>query len=578
MKLIDALKILAAPVVADAESRRIYLASGMNPVHLQTFVAAHVTQRIQPNRVDIGTGLYGDLLGNIDRMGEADCDTGIVVIEWTDLDARLGMRSLGSWAPDALKDILSGAISRLAELEFRIRRASRDAVTIVVFPTLPLAPVAFVPGWQAGTFELSLRQEVTAAAARLGQLLNVRVMSGQRLDLLSPLAERYDAAADLSAGFPYTLSHASVLGETLATLVESPAPKKGIITDLDNTLWKGIVGEDGILGIAWDLEHGAQLHGAYQRLLHSLAASGVLVAVASKNDPILAEEVFEKCAPVLPRGDIFPFEANWSPKSEAVRRIVTAWNLGPEAVVFVDDSPMELAEVQTAFPEMMCLQFPAGNPCVLDRTLYKLRDLFGKYVVLEEDGIRAQSLKGVSSEMDPALCSSDSLNEFLRRTEPQLTFSSCKEPVDPRAFELVNKTNQFNLNGRRFTEKSWKSYLQEDETFLCVVAYKDKFGPLGKIAVLAGRVLRGRTVVDVWVMSCRAFSRRIEHACIERLFAKFEPDEIEFDYRSTPRNGPITAFLENVLGETPKGRVRLSRAVFCERKPQMFHSVAEVAA
>jgi FkbH-like protein len=124
--------------------------------------------------------------------------------------------------------------------------------------------------------------------------------------------------------------------------------------------------------------------------------------------------------------------------------------------------------------------------------------------------------------------------------------------------ELVNKTNQFNLNGRRYTEASWHKYFLDPTSFLMTVSYKDKFGPLGKIAVIVGRGNR-KLNVDMWVMSCRAFSRGIEHRCLEELFAKFDVDEIELDYLQTDRNGPLTQFLTEILGAAPFPNCIISR-------------------
>ena len=135
------------------------------------------------------------------------------------------------------------------------------------------------------------------------------------------------------------------------------------------------------------------MHGAYQRMLAALSSAGVLIAAATKNDPELVEEAFRKRQLILSRDAIFPLEANWRPKSESVGRILKAWNIGADAVAFVDDSPMELAEVAAAHPGIKCLQFPATDPAKINHLLLTLRDLFGKNVLLEEDHIRVTSLR-----------------------------------------------------------------------------------------------------------------------------------------------------------------------------------------
>jgi FkbH-like protein len=143
--------------------------------------------------------------------------------------------------------------------------------------------------------------------------------------------------------------------------------------------------------------------------------------------------------------------------------------------------------------------------------------------------------------------------------------------------ELVNKTNQFNLNGRRFTEAQWRAVLDRPGAFLLRVAYQDRFGPLGKIAVVAGR-REGDTVhVEAWVMSCRAFARRIEYQCLRTLFERFQATAMVFDYNKTDRNGPVQDLFAGLLGTSPPGTgLHLLRTEFETGCPPLRHDVREV--
>jgi len=268
---------------------------------------------------------------------------------------------------------------------------------------------------------------------------------------LSPLAARSDVKADFHAGFPYTIPHASVIAELLARLIRPSQPKKGLITDLDDTVWDGILGEVGVEGVSWDLDKRSQIHGLYQQLLAALADSGVLIAVASKNELPLVMEGFERDDIHLPKEKVFPFEVNWGRKSESIQRILTQWNIGPEAVVFVDDSLMEIAEVAESHPQIECHHFPKGDDHACYQLLQHLRDLFGKESLSEEDAIRRESLlqgRAVAEARE----SGASFDNFLQGLDAGLTFDWSMPPQDSRAFELINKTNQFNLNGRRIDE------------------------------------------------------------------------------------------------------------------------------
>ncbi len=234
---------------------------------------------------------------------------------------------------------------------------------------------------------------------------------------------------------------------------------------------------------------------------------------------------------------------------------------------------MELAEVQAAFPEMECLLFMPQDEAEVYKLLERLRDLFGKDAIRPEDALRRDSLRRTQEFRETDGVVADS---FLQDAQAELNLAFAKEPIDPRALELLNKTNQFNLNGRRYTEGSWLNYLKAADTVLLVASYKDKFGPLGKIAVLSGRRRGSTLAIESWVMSCRAFSRRIEYRCLEALFERFGVEWVEFAFEATPRNGPTQEFLATLLGRTPESGVLLSRSQFRARCPALYHKVQVV--
>jgi FkbH-like protein len=572
MKLVQALEILRGEVSSTAEPFSVALVCGFTPLHLSTFLDAHLRLLLRERQIETSVGVYDDFWGNLRRLEGMEADAGVVLLEWGDLDPRLGVRGLGSWAPSAFEDILRTVKSHALEFPRLVESSSRKMAVAVCFPTLPLQPLSFSPGWQANAFDLELRSCISSLALECSLIAGVRVLNSQRLDHLSLVSGRLDVKSELMSGFPYKLPHASALADLISHLISPPAPKKGLITDLDDTLWGGLLGEVGVDGISWDLEHQNHMHGAYQRFLHALSQSGVLIGAASKNELAEVEEALRRRDLLLSGDTIFPVEAHWGPKSQSVDRIIATWNIGSDAVVFIDDSPLELAEVKARHPDVECILFPKDDPQEIDHLFRRLRDVFGKSVLLKEDEIRNQSIR---SRIQTDSHDEPTSEYFLEQLNAELTFVYSKEPLDPRAFELVNKTNQFNLNGRRYTEANWRNYLRRDDTILWTAAYQDKFGPLGKICVLAGRK-QGKTLfLDVWTMSCRAFSRRIEHRCIEELFQGSDVDEIVFGFQSTPKNGPIREFLCEVLREPPIDQHRLSKEQFLERRVKTFHRILE---
>jgi len=584
MKLAEALKIVQS-VPTQAPLLPVALLCGFTPLHLETFFRAELCQLFPARSPKIQLGLYDDLIGNVERV--ADVSAAVVVIEWPDLDPRLGLRRAGGWEPSQLQDILREANHSCELLQESLAALSNTIPLVLSLPTLPLPPVAFVPLTRASEFTLELRSRVASLGASLSHLPGVRIVDSQRLDTIS-CSRRLDVSSDLSTGFPYTLVHASALAQVLAELVFSRQPKKGLITDLDDTLWRGILGEVGLHGVSWDLDHHSHIHALYQQLLHSLAASGTLIAVASKNDKSLVEETFTKRETILRASDIFPFEVHWNAKSESVARILSAWNISADDVVCVDDSPMDLAEIKAVHTGAECLVFPRDNPQAAYELLERLRDLFGKDKISDEDGLRAASLRANAElQHDREVSSPGAADDFVRQIEGKLTLGSQKEPFDSRSLELVNKTNQFNLNGRRFEEAEWKNWLSAPDTVLVTASYRDKYGPLGEIAVIAGDLSEASNVnggssqkrelhIRTWVMSCRAFSRLIEYECLRWLFERLGVEELEFDFLPTARNTPMQNFLQQVLNAPAAPRSRLSRAQFMQNCPASGHSIEDL--
>jgi FkbH-like protein len=573
VKLIEALELIGRPGVTAAPELKIFLACGFTPLHLQTFLAAHLRERLPERRISVSAGLFGDLCGNIERLEGDTVDFLAVVVEWSDLDPRLGLRTLGGWRPPQLDDIVESARRTAARLERGLAETSSRVPGIVCMPTLPLPPMFSTRPAQAGSLEIQLHQVVTSLMANLSEQSNLRIASAQFLDEASSPADRYDVKSDVRSGFPYSVPHASALAQLLASLIQNRSAKKGLITDLDDTLWDGILGEDGVDGISWHLDRHSHLHGLYQQFLASLAGSGVLVGVASKNDPALVNQAFQRNDLLLSSNDVFPFETHWSRKSESVQRILQAWNVSPDAVVFIDDSPMEVAEVKAAFPELECIVFPKDDHGGLWNLLKHLRDVFGKALLTPEDSLRLTSIRDSSIWRDRSQSRQASPDEFLKAAEAHIAFDSSQLNGDNRALELINKTNQFNLNGRRFSESEWRNFFIDPTAFLLTASYKDKYGSLGKIAVILGKTGGHKLCVNGWVMSCRAFSRRIEHQCLKYLFEAFGVDEISFDYQTTPRNGPLQAFFAEFVDSLPAAGVTLSRQQFAAKVRPLFHRV-----
>ena len=572
MTLNQALSICRNRTKGDTSSP-YFLACGCQPLHLGTLLEAHLYQKLADDGIGVSTGHYGDLPGSLELASGSNCVGAFVLVEWSDLDPRLGLRSSGGWSPASITDILGTCAERCARMADSLQRLSGRMPVVVAPPGLPHAPIGTTISAQASQVEMELESCLTGFLLRLSRLPGVRVLARSALAAVGSSAPRLDAKMELLAGFPYTIPYADALVETAVGLMVQQTPKKGLITDMDDTFWSGIVGEVGIDKVSWDQSSHTQAHGLYQQMLGHLADMGVLLGVASKNEQSVVESALARPDLYLKAESLFPVRANWGPKSKSVAEILKIWNIDQTAAVFIDDSPMELSEVQAAFPGITCIQFKGKDANGVWELLGRLRDLFGKPQVGAEDLLRRASIQAAEQIRDAG--DSASSPEFLRGLAGCVTIEYAKDPSDRRSVELVNKTNQFNLNGLRIGEGEWLRMLEKPETVLSVVSYADKFGPLGKIAVAVGTRSEGTVSLSHWVMSCRAFSRRIEHHTLASLFETWDAEEIAFDFAPTAKNQPLQDFLSSLgLAGDDSGKYRISRAEFFARSGELPHSVS----
>lgn len=574
MTLNQALALIKAQKDRGGEKKPHYLLCGFEPLHLKTFLRAYLLERLPDCDVEILSGVYGDLSGNLVAAAESPALGAAMFLEWSDIDPRLGPRSSGGWAEDVKPDIMASAAQRLSHMETGLTKLAARMPVAVVPPCLPMIPMGSTTRAQASIAELELEQQLASFLLQISRVSGIRIVERSRLDKI-PRDERLDVRTELLAGFPYTTAFADLLAAAVTDVLYQPAPKKGLITDLDDTLWSGIVGEVGADGVSWQQESHTQPHGLYQQMLGHLASCGVLLAVCSKNELSNAEAALARKDLFLKQDSFFPVCANWDPKSKSVARILQAWNIGQDSVVFIDDSPMELEEVRQAFPGIVCLEFPKKDPAKLWQLLGELRDLFGKPVVMDEDRLRQASIRTSATLQE--MGESASSPEFLGSLGGTVTLDWRVNAADKRPLELINKTNQFNLNGHRIGEGEYQRRLEDQNTVLAVVSYSDRFGPLGKVAVVLGTKAHDTVKVTHWVMSCRAFSRRLEHHTLDALFRETNVGEIEFALEMTDKNKPLQEFFRAAgIDPDASGIYRLTRNSFSTEPAALPHQVVDL--
>lgn len=336
--------------------------------------------------------------------------------------------------------------------------------------------------------------------------------------------------------------------------------RKVLVCDLDNTLWGGVIGDDGLEGIA--LGNGSaqgEAFAAFQRYIQSLRAQGTLLAVCSKNELALAQEPFEKhpdCP--LKIADFSVWECGWGIKSEGLRNIAKRLNVGLDSLVFIDDNPAECAEVNLSLPEVTVVHLES-DPADFIRQLDDLY-LFSPLDLTSEDLGRAQSLR-VADELRTAAGQADTLEAYLAGLGMQATITAASAKDLPRVEQLFKKTNQFNWNGQTWTSAELESMQTSDSTFVLTACLKDRHAYHGLVSCAVLEVQGSVLEIKNWVMSCRVFSRTLEDCILGemlRLARERGCSTVRAQFLRSAKNGYVAAFIERMGFPESDGQLTLS--------------------
>jgi FkbH-like protein len=322
------------------------------------------------------------------------------------------------------------------------------------------------------------------------------------------------------------------------------ASKKVLVLDLDNTLWGGVVADDGLEGIELgDTSPRGEAFKAFQKYIISLKQRGVLLAVCSKNDYSKAAEVFEKHPEmVLRMEDIVSFKANWEPKSDNIRQMAAEMNLGLDSFVFVDDNPAEIEIVRQFAPEVATILLEP-DPSEYVAQLQDCR-WFERHSITAEDVERTNQYQSEARRKEFQANITD-MDSYLKSLEMEAIITEFV-PVDiPRLAQLINKSNQFNLTTRRRTEADILALMRDPDCIGFSARLKDRFGDHGLISIVIGRVADATMEIDTWLMSCRVLKRQVEEEVLNelaRLAVKRGCTRLEGIYLPTAKNEMVRDF------------------------------------
>jgi len=310
--------------------------------------------------------------------------------------------------------------------------------------------------------------------------------------------------------------YSDVVARTIAAVIGKS--KKCLVLDLDNTLWGGVIADDGLEGI--ELGHGSSAGEAFiaiQAMALELRSRGVILAVCSKNEEDVARSPFREHPDMLLREDhIAVFQANWIDKAANLRAIASTLNIGVDALVLLDDNPAERMLVRAALPLVGTPELP-DDPALYPRALSAAG--YFEAVAFSEDDRRRAEYYQADAERAGALSSSGDLREYLASLDMVCSIGRVDARSRSRVAQLINKSNQYNLTTRRYSETEVAAAENDPRRHAVQIRLVDRFGDNGIISVIIAHKSDEAWTIDTWLMSCRVLGRRVEEAALAHLAA-----------------------------------------------------------
>ena len=432
-------------------------------------------------------------------------------------------------------DSLARLEENTGELVRQVRAAVPSLAAPLIFCWCPSSP-AFLETPERQAFKKRMTAFISAA---LDDTPGVQFLHYEQVDRLYPVESPHDPDGERLGKIPYTDLYYCALGTALVRSAHAlfMPPFKVAALDCDNTLWSGICGEDGCEGVFLD-----EPRRALQEFMVEQREAGMLLTMASKNNE---QDVLETFAahPEMPLQlrHFAAWRLNWQSKAENLVSLADELKLGLDSFIFIDDNPKECAELSGALPEVLTLALPAD----IERTPEFLRHVwaFDHPLVTEEDRNRSVYYEQ-QQEFGAEVRRAASLEEFMATLDLRVAIQPLTAPKVPRAAQLTQRTNQFNLTTIRRSEPEMRSLKD-----VFTVDVSDRFGDYGVVGVIVCEEQPDTLSVDTFLLSCRVLGRGVEHrvaAFLGQTAAARGLSNVVFRYERTARNSPARDFLEGV--------------------------------
>ncbi len=464
-----------------------------------------------------------ELLDSAGGLSTFQPDVVLLAVQTRDLVPEL-WDGFAELPPGAASAVVEDAVQRAGGWlrAFRARSAAHVVVQGLELPDLPAAGALDVqsPGGQVEAVG-ELNRRITALAADVG---GVHVIDYDGLVARHGRRRWHDERRWLTSRLPLAADALMPLADAYLRILLplSGRVAKALVVDLDDTLWGGVVGEDGMDGIRIGPEYPGAAYLAVQRALRALRSRGILLAVASKNNEQDALAALDGHPSMLVRSaDFAALRIGWNDKARSLREIAAELSIGVDSLAFLDDNPVERERVRQELPEVTVIELPA-DPMRYAAAVLEC-PVFERLSLTDEDRRRGH-LYTEQQRRAELQRSAASLEDFLRSLEMRMAMRPARAASLPRVAQLTQKTNQLNLTTRRYSEPEIQALAADPGVHVYEVGVHDRFGDSGLVGVAIARRVDDAWEIDTLLLSCRVIGRSVETAMLARLAADARDD------------------------------------------------------
>ena len=541
------------------KSRLKLLSASLEPVRI-AFLRTYTTEMMAPSleyealvdgyACDVFEGPYGNILQELEAGSGLllhNPDLTVLFLTWADLHPDMDQPVM-VLAQDDRKQLADLAVETCCGMLNRCREVLKGTVVATLLPKMLPSELGLYDSASADS-EKSFRETILT---RIKQWAHQEVSGVFCMALDKQMEEVgrerfFDARMWFSSRYPFSVEGSRAVARWVMTCVNASQGRRAkcIILDCDNTLWGGVVGEDGLTGIGLGPQYPGAAYMAFQRRLLDFRSRGFLLSICSKNNQADVDAVLEEHPhQILKREHFAAMRINWDPKPGNLLSLAEELNIGVDSFVFVDDSPQECLLVRQALPEVCVVRVP-DIPEAIPFCLDHIRQL----EVLEwtdEDRQRPDMYHAESRRRDLAV-NMDNLDAYLESLKMRMRIMADSVLPVARVAQLTQKTNQFNLTTKRYETVDVQNFANAEDCLVMGFSLEDIFGDYGIVGVAIVHLDASVAEIDTFLMSCRVIGRQVEVAFLAAVLSKLVQtgsQTVRATYQPTQKNGQVAEFYE----------------------------------